>query len=80
MSATQFVVTSPVHGDVAGYADPTQAQATAFRLNSRLFDAIVYFPLTDADFVVSMDEEAALNRQYQAEEFTVVRVIEETGV
>ena len=76
MTNTQFVVSSPVHGDFAGYPDPACARAVAQRLNSRLFDAVVYFPLVEVDFVVSMEQEAALNRQYLAEEFGVVRVIE----
>jgi hypothetical protein len=76
MSSTQFVVSSPVHGDFAGYADLAVANAVAHRLNSRLFDAVVYFPLVEVEFVVSMEQEAALNRQYRAEEFEVVRVIE----
>lgn len=76
MSSTQFVVTSSVHGDFAGFADQAAAKATAHRLNSLLWDAVVYFPLVEVEFVVSMEQEAALNRQYLAEEFEVVRVIE----
>ena len=76
MSSTQFVVTSKIHGDFAGFADLAVAFATAHRLNSRLFDAVVYFPLVEAHFVVSMEQEADLNRQYREEEFEVVRVIE----
>lgn len=75
-TSTQFVVTSPIHGDFAGFADLTAANAAAHRLNSRLFDAVVYFPLVEVDFVVSMEQEAALNRQYREEEFEVVRVID----
>lgn len=76
MSSTQFVVSSPVHGDFAGYADPAVANAVAHRLNSRLFDAVVYFPLVEMGFAVSVKRETDLNRQYRAEEFEVVRVIE----
>lgn len=76
MSNAQFVVSSPVHGDFAGYQDPAIARAVAHRLNSRLWDAVVYFPLVEVEFVVSMEQEAALNRQYLAEEFEVVRIIE----
>lgn len=75
-TSTQFVVTSPVHGDFAGFADQAMAKAVAQRLNSRLWDAVVYFPLVEVEFVVSMEQESALNRQYAAEEFEVVRVIE----
>jgi hypothetical protein len=76
MSSTQFVVTSPVHGDFAAFATAGSAKAAAHRLNSRLFDAVVYFPLVEMGFVVSMKQEADLNRQYREEEFEVVRVIE----
>jgi len=76
MSSTQFVVSSPVHGDFAGYTDSMVARSVAQRLNSRLWDAVVYFPLVEAEFVVSVKREADLNRQYRAEEFEVVRVIE----
>jgi hypothetical protein len=76
MTNTQFVVSSPVHGDFAGFADPAVAAAVAHRLNNGLYDALVWLPLIEVDFVVSMEQEAALNRQYQAEEFEVVRLIE----
>ena len=76
MSSTQFVVTSKIHGDFAGFANQVLANATAHRLNSQLWDAVVYFPLVEAEFVVSMAQESSLNRQYQEEQFEVVRVIE----
>ena len=70
--AIQFVVTSKTHGDFAAYADESMAKAVAQRLNSRLWDAVVYFPLVEVDFVVSTKQEADLNRQYLEEAFEVV--------
>lgn len=72
MTNAQFVVTSKIHGDFAGYTDAMIARAVAQRLNSRLWDAVVYFPLVEVDFVVSKEQEAELNRQYLEEEFEVV--------
>lgn len=76
MSIIHFVVTSAVHGDFAGFADKAMANAAAQRLNSRMWDVLVYRPLAAVEFVVSMEQEADLNRRYTAEAFDVVRVIE----
>ncbi len=77
MATSQYVVTSEVHGDVAGFSDRAMARALAHRLNTSLFDAVVYLPLEKLNFEVTSQQEAALNQQYIAEEFNVVLVLEE---
>ena len=76
MSKSQFVVTSEVHGDFAGFGCVAAARACAHRLNSRLFGELVYFPLVEREFVVTLAEETRLNRRYQAEEYLVVETHE----
>lgn len=77
MSTSQYVVTSEVHGDVAGFSSRVMARDLAHRLNTRLFDTVVYLPLEKLNFEVTSQQEAALNKQYEVEEFKVVLVLEE---
>ena len=76
MSKSQFVVTSEVHGDFAGYPTAIWAASVAAELNSRLWDTVVYFPLIAVEFVVTPAEEAALIRQYNAQAYSVASVEE----
>ena len=74
--SSQFVVTSPIHGDVAGFANQALAKAEAHRLNTRLWDDLVYSPLVEVGFELSSEKERALLRQYDREAFEVVPLFE----
>lgn len=69
-----FVVTSAIHGDVAAFKHPQMAVMVAHRMNTKLFDEMVYHPLAAVEFVISFDDETRLNRAYREAEYTVVEV------
>lgn len=78
-AAARFVVTSKPLGDHSAFVDPKTASEVAFRLNTHLFDAMVYFPLIAEEFVISFADEARLNQAYNDAEF-FVDTIPETEV